>query len=84
MDVFQTIAAARVIYALAIVIIVSALLVFFSCRCLPGSRIARTWMQNSKYQRFYKGHCYYWWVLWISLIVHAVFAVGFLGNPFMT
>jgi hypothetical protein len=84
MDIFQTLAATKVIYAFAIIILVAGLLVFFSCRCLPGSRIARTWMQHERYKRLYKGHCYYWWVLWISVIVHAVFAIGFLGNPFLT
>jgi len=79
---FQTLFAAKVIYVLAIISLVSGILIFFSCRCLPGSRIASNWMKNERYKRFYKFHCYFWWILLVSVIIHGVFAIGFLGNPF--
>ena len=82
MSIFQTIIAARVIYILGIINIVSGLLVFFSCRCLPGLRMAHNCMQRKNYQRFYKCHCYFWWVFWISVIIHAVFGLAFLSWPF--
>jgi hypothetical protein len=82
MNIFQSIIAARVTYSLGIINLVTGLLVLFSCRCLPGSKVARKWMEHKKYQRFYKYHCYYWWAFWISVITHAVFGIAFLGNPF--
>ena len=82
MSIFQSITAVRVIYVLGILNLVSGLLVFFSCRCLPGSKLAHGWMQKRGYQRFYRYHCYYWWIFWISVIVHAVFGLALLGNPF--
>ncbi|MFC2024746.1 hypothetical protein ACFLTJ_04170 [Chloroflexota bacterium] len=79
MAIFQSLVAARVIYVLGITNLVTGLLVFFTCRCLPGSRLGRKWMQHGRYQRFYRYHCYYWWAFWISVIVHAVFGIAFLG-----
>ena len=82
MNIFQTILAVRTIYILGIVNLVTGLMVFFTCRCLPGSRIGHSWMQHAQYKRFYKYHCYYWWAFWTSVIVHAIFGLGLLGNPF--
>ncbi len=79
MGILQPATLVRVVAALGIVNLVLGLLIFFSCRCLPGSRIARNWMQSERYQRFYRYHCYIWWVFWASVIVHAVFAVSLLG-----
>ena len=36
MSIFQTILAAKTIYTLGIVNLVTGLMVFFTCRCLPG------------------------------------------------
>jgi hypothetical protein len=69
----------RVIYILGIVNLVTGLLVFFSCRCIPGSKLTAGLMKHKKYQRFYKYHCYFWRVFWPSVIVHAIFAIGFFG-----
>ncbi len=81
MGILPTATLVRVVVALGIVNLVMGLLIFFSCRCLPGSRIARNWMQSKRYQRFYRYHCYIWWVFWTSVIVHAVFAVSLFGLP---
>jgi len=69
---FQTLTAARVLFALGIVNLVTGLMVLFTCRCLPTSRLGS----------FYKYHCYYWWVFWVSVIIHAIFGLGLIGNPF--
>jgi hypothetical protein len=82
MSIFQTILAAKAIYTLGIVNLVTGLMVFFTCRCLPGARIGHSWMQNTQYKRFYKYHCYYWWAFWVSVVVHAIFGLGLLGNPY--
>ena len=58
--------------------IVLGLLVFFTCRCLPGFKFARGLMQNKNYSAFYKFHCYLWLFFLISVMIHAFFAINFL------
>jgi hypothetical protein len=74
--------AIRVLFVLGIVNLVTGLLIFFSCRCLPGSRFGKSLMKNKWYQRFFKLHCYIWWVFWTSVVVHAIFAIVYVGWPF--
>jgi hypothetical protein len=78
----NALAATRVIVALGIINLVTGLLVFFSCRCLPGSKIFGGLMKRPWYQKFFKLHCYIWWVFWASVIVHAIFAIVYFGWPF--
>jgi len=82
MDVFQSVIAARVIPILGIINLVSGGLIFSSCRCIPGSKVAGKLMKYSAYKRFFKYHCYIWWVFWPSVAVHAIFAITFYGIPF--
>jgi len=74
--------ATRIIFSLGIVNLVTGLLIFFSCRCLPGSRLGKSLAKHKWYQRFFKLHCWIWWVFWVSVVVHAVFAMVYLGWPF--
>jgi hypothetical protein len=39
-------------------------------------------MQHKAYQRFYRYHCYYWWLFWASVVAHAIFAIQRVGVPF--
>ena len=78
----STLTATRVIFSLGMVNLVSGLLIFFSCRCLPGSRLGKRLVKFKWYQRFFKLHCYIWWVFWTSVVVHAVFAIIYIGWPF--
>lgn len=78
----STIVALRVLFILGIVNLVTGLLLFFSCRCLPGSRWGKGLMKHGWYQRFFKNHCYIWWVFWCSVVVHAILAMVYLGWPF--
>jgi hypothetical protein len=81
MDIFQSLAAARLIFILGVLNLVLGVAVFFTCRCLPGSRIGARLTRYGAYRRLFKGHCYMWWAFWPSVIVHSVFAIGFLGWP---
>ncbi|MGD1119289.1 MAG: hypothetical protein ABR886_07360 [Dehalococcoidales bacterium] len=78
----STLVAIRVLFILGIVNLVTGLLIFFSCRCLPGSRWGKGLMKHRWYQRFFKIHCYIWWVFWCSVVVHAILAIVYLGWPF--
>jgi hypothetical protein len=81
MDIFYTAVTARVIFILGIVNLLTGALIFFSCRCLSGSRLGNRLMRYKGYQRFYKYHCHVWKVFWPSVMVHAILAVIFFGWP---
>jgi hypothetical protein len=34
------------------------------------------------FANFYKFHCYYWLILWVSVVTHLVIALKVLGIPF--
>lgn len=82
MGIFSETAVARLIFILGITNLVAVTLIFLSCRCTPGLVIIGKLMKYRAYQRFYKYHCYIWWVLWTSVVVHAVFAISSVGVPF--
>jgi hypothetical protein len=81
MDIFHTIVTARAIFILGIVNIFTGLLVFLSCRCLQGIKLAKKLMQYKAFLRFYKYHCYIWWFFWAGVIIHAILAITFFGWP---
>jgi len=75
---FHSQIARDIILIFAVCNIVLGLLVFFTCRCLPGFKFARGLMQNKNYAAFYKFHCYLWLLFLVSVMVHAVFAINFI------
>jgi hypothetical protein len=81
MDFFYSLAAGRLIFILGVLNIVCVLWLFMSCRCLPGSRLARNLMQHPRYKRFFSWHCYVWWVFLPSVVLHALLAVLRFGWP---
>ena len=74
--------ASQVTVILGIINLASGLLILFSCRCVPTLSFAKGLMKQTWYQKFYRFHCYIWWVFWGSVIVHAVFAIIYFGWPF--
>jgi hypothetical protein len=80
--VFQTDVAPKIVFVLGLTNLLSGLYVLFTCRCVPGWRFARSLMQRPWYQRLFKWHGKIWWVFWVSVMVHAVFAIGYYGRPF--
>ena len=75
---FHSQTALDIILAFSISNIILGVLVFFTCRCLPGFQFARGLMQNKNYLRFYKYHCYLWLLFLISVMIHATFAINFV------
>lgn len=73
--------ATKIIFVLGITNLSSGILIFFSCRCLGGSAIGGRLMKYAFYQRYYRFHCYIWWVFWISVMAHATLAIIFLRAP---
>ncbi len=82
MNIFQTLIAARLVFVFGIINLVTGALVLLSCRCIPSAKITGNLMKYAIYKRFYSYHCYIWWAFWVSVIVHAIFAITFLGIPF--
>jgi hypothetical protein len=74
----------RVVFALGIVnfLILSAL--FLSCRCMGARKPFSRMLHVKAFARFYKLHCYYWWILFGSVVAHLTIAVRVLGIPFGT
>jgi hypothetical protein len=78
----DSLTALRVLFILGIVNLVTGFLIFFSCRCLPGLKLGKNLMKYRWYQHFFKLHCYIWWIFWVSVVIHAVFAIVYIGWPF--
>jgi hypothetical protein len=78
----STLLATRIIFVLGFVNAITGLLIFFSCRCLPGSSIGKSLMKRPWFQRFFKFHCWLWWIFWLSVVIHAILALIYLGWPF--
>jgi len=79
---FHSLLAARIVFIFSILNIILGILVFLSCRCLPGFKFMQGIMQNKRYLSFYKYHCWLWLLFLISVAVHSVFAINILGIPF--
>ena len=82
MEFFRTITFIRVVFALGIVNLVTGVLLLFSCRCIPGMFWVGRLMKLGWFKRFYRYHCYIWWVFWGSVIVHVTLAILVRGFPF--
>ena len=81
MSLFDPLLATKLIVVLGIVNLVTGVLIFFSCRCHPGSGLGKKLMKYQRYQRFYKYHCYIWRFFWPSVMIHAILALIFFGWP---
>nr|MBI4156539.1 hypothetical protein [Candidatus Woesearchaeota archaeon] len=80
--VLETIFGIRITFLLGITNLIGLFLVFFSCRCLIGHKIANKLYQKEWYRKFYNNHCYYWWFFFASVLLHTIFAFLVFGNPF--
>jgi hypothetical protein len=79
---FSPLVEARIIFITAIINIVAILMVLLSCRCINSWKITAWLAKYHWFKRYFKWHCYVWYVLLPSIIVHAVFAIQMLGVPF--
>lgn len=72
----------KLLFVFGITNLIFLLMVAFSCRCVGLFNWAQRWFSNSKYQKFYSWHCYYWYGFFISVIAHTVLAFYLFGWPF--
>ena len=78
---FTTITAARILFLSGLVVLVMALLIMASCRCVPSKGVLGALRRASWFTRLFSRHCILWGVFATALVVHVVFAAGFLGIP---
>ncbi len=72
----------RIVFILGIFQTLVALAIFLSCRCVSGFKPAARLTRGTAFRKFFRYHCYYWWLFWISVAAHVFLAVGLTGNPF--
>jgi len=76
--------AQRLVFAFGVVNFLAMSALFLSCRCM-GTRAPFSKMFRFKFfANFYKYHCYYWLILWVSVVTHLIVAIWVLGIPFGT
>lgn len=56
-------------------------LIFLSCVCM-GSRFFRHFAQNKFLLKLRPLHCWFWWGLFVSMLVHTGLAFYLFGLPF--
>ncbi|HEX7476071.1 MAG TPA: hypothetical protein VF318_08920 [Dehalococcoidales bacterium] len=79
---FSTLVMLRIVFITAMINILSISLVLFSCRCMNIWKITAGLNKLAWFKRFFKWHCYLWYVLLPSIIIHAIFALKLIGIPF--
>jgi hypothetical protein len=72
----------RLVLILGVFQTLVALAIFLSCRCVSGFKPASRLTRSVAFRKFFKYHCYYWWLFWISVAVHVLLAISITGNPF--
>ena len=82
MALFQTIEAVRVLFVSGLAVLILALLIMASCRCVPARGAIAAIRRASWFPRLFSRHCLMWVVFLLVLAVHVVFAIGFIGVPF--
>jgi hypothetical protein len=70
----------RILFFAGITNILFILMTFFSCRCMAGKKITEKLFRHFWYKKFYSNHCYYWWLFYISVIIHTSIAFYLFGN----
>lgn len=69
----------QVIFITGIINILSIFAIVMSCRCLTGSRIYSALIRYKWYGNFYKNHCYWWWLFFMSVVIHSFSAFYLIG-----
>lgn len=72
----------RLVFIFGITNLVAVLVIFFTCRCIPMWKLTHGIMKQKWYQSFYKFHCYLWWILFGSIVIHIILAFSLVGFPF--
>ncbi len=72
----------RLVFILGFVNFAGLSAIFLSCRCMGARKPFSKLLSFRIFSRFYRYHCYFWLILWLSVITHLVIAIWVLGVPF--
>jgi hypothetical protein len=72
----------KIVFITAIINLVCVLLVLTSCRCMNMWKITSGLNKHSWFKRYFRWHCYVWYIFIPSLLIHAIMAVWLVGFPF--
>lgn len=82
MPFFSGIIYARVIFITAMINLITLALILLSCRCINMWKLTSVLTKSPWYKRFFRWHCYVWYIFLPSVVIHAVFALTLMGIPF--
>jgi hypothetical protein len=79
---FSVIIEARIVFVTAMINLAAIALILFSCRCINTWKLTSVINKHAWFKKFFRWHCYLWFILLPSLVLHAVLAIRLLGVPF--
>jgi len=79
---FKTIEAVRILFIAGSLMLLTSVLLMLSCRCVPAKGLLGSVRRAPWFQALFRQHCLLWRIFVVCLVVHVVFAIGFLGIPF--
>ena len=72
----------KIVFVTAIINLLSVLLVLTTCRCMNMWKITSGLNKQAWFKRYFRWHCYLWYIFLPSLLIHVVFAFSLVGIPF--
>ena len=79
---FSGVIMTRIVFITAIINLISILMVLLSCRCINMWKLTSWVSKYPWYKRYFKWHCYLWYIFLPSVIIHMIFALKMFGFPF--
>ncbi len=79
---FSAIIEARIVFITALINLAAIIMILLSCRCMNTWKATSGLNKQAWFKKFFKWHCYLWFVLLPSVIIHAIMAIRLLGVPF--
>ena len=58
------------------------LLISCTCRCMGFHKLTQPLMQKEWYLKIYGYHCYFWYGLFLSVLIHTIIGIYLFGLPF--
>ena len=77
----STVVMLRIVFVTSIINIIAILLVVLSCRCINIWKVTSVLSRYPWFKRYFRWHCFLWYVFLPSVIIHAVLALILLGVP---
>ena len=72
----------KIVFITALINLLSVFLILTTCRCMNMWKITSGLNKMAWFKRYFRWHCYIWYIFVPSLIIHAYFAISVMGVPF--